>query len=205
MDEIENLHTEMRSCSRCRLRNTCKQVVPGEGRVDTSMVLLGEGPGQEEDEQGRPFIGRSGSLLREYLRLVGINTHEVYISNVVRCRPPDNRLPNPDEIEACWPWTQKTLTLIRPVIIVTLGKTPLVTLAQKLGFPKKVGQDSITKLAGVPIYLEQHGMYIYPTFHPAYVCRRADIRRDFEGQLRYLREAYPMWIKRPGVSNATSK
>lgn len=202
MDELEELNTEIKRCNRCRLRNGCTQVVPGEGRADASIVFLGEGPGQEEDEQGRPFVGRSGSLLREYLRLVGINTQEVYISNVVRCRPPDNRLPNPDEIEACWPWTQRMLKLIRPVIIVTLGKTPLTALSQQLGFFKKVGQNSITKLAGVPIYLEQNGVYIYPTLHPAYACRRADARRDFEGQLRYLKEAYPMWIKRPGGPNA---
>lgn len=202
MGDLENLHTEMRGCSRCRLRSTCKQVVPGEGRVDTSIVFLGEGPGQEEDEQGRPFIGRSGSLLRDYLRRVGIDTQEVYISNVVRCRPPDNRLPNPDEIEACWLWTQRLLKLIQPFVIVTLGKTPLMALSQKFGFSKKVGQNSITKLAGVPIYLEQNGIYVYPTFHPAYACRRSDARRDFEGQLSYLKEAYPMWVKRPGVPHA---
>jgi len=141
----------MKKCNQCRLRKTCSQVVPGEGPSDAQIVILGEGPGKDEDEEGRPFVGRSGQFLRTQLR--PIEKHGVYISNAVRCRPPDNRDPNPDETEACWPWTLKTLQVIKPKVLVTLGKPALNVVAYKFGIKVPAGGFA-DKVAGKRIYVE---------------------------------------------------
>lgn len=195
--ELEALHQEMLSCRACELRGGCSRVVPGEGAADALVVFFGEGPGEDEDTEGRPFIGRSGQFLREQLRLNDIDSEKSYISNIVRCRPPDNRPPTMTEMEACWPWMEKTLHIIKPRIIVTLGRSPLVALSQKLGFFNKVGQNKITKLAGIPIYLPNYGVYVYPMFHPAYCCRRSEARAAFSGHTKYLKLAIPSWCSRP--------
>jgi len=111
--ELEALHQEMRSCRACELRGGCSLVVPGEGAADALVVFFGEGPGEDEDKEGRPFVGRSGQFLREQMRLNSIETEKVYISNIARCRPPENRTPTMAEMEACWPWTEKTLHVIK--------------------------------------------------------------------------------------------
>lgn len=194
--ELEALHQEMLSCRACELRGGCSRVVPGEGAADALVVFFGEGPGEDEDTEGRPFIGRSGQFLREQLRLNEIDTEKSYISNIVRCRPPENRPPTMTEMEACWPWMEKTLHIIKPRIIVTLGRSPLVALSQKLGFFNKVGQNKITKLAGVPIYLADRNAYVFPLLHPAYACRKNDARASFSGGVKYLKLAVPGWLKR---------
>ena len=195
--ELEALHQEMRSCRACELRGGCSLVVPGEGAADALVVFIGEGPGEDEDREGRPFVGRSGQFLREQLRLNSIDTEKIYISNIARCRPPENRTPTMAEMEACWPWMEKTLHIIKPRIIVTLGRSPLVMISQKLGFFNKIGQNKITKLAGVPIYLPNYSIYVYPMFHPAYCCRRSEARATFSGHTKYLRLAIPSWCARP--------
>ena len=194
--ELEALHEEMRSCKACELRGGCSLVVPGEGAAGALVVFFGEGPGEDEDKEGRPFVGRSGQFLREQLRLNEIDTEKSYISNIVRCRPPENRPPTMTEMEACWPWMEKTLHIIKPRIIVTLGRSPLVALSQKLGFFNKVGQNKITKLAGVPIYLADRNAYVFPLLHPAYACRKNDARASFSGGVKYLKLAVPGWLKR---------
>jgi uracil-DNA glycosylase len=195
---LSTLHQEICSCQKCTLKHTCTQVVPGEGSANTSIVFFGEAPGEEEDIEGRPFIGRSGQLLREQMRINGIESAEVYISNAAaRCRPPGNREPTPEEMEACWEWTERTLKIIKPRVIVALGRSALIAFSSKLGFSKKVGQNTITKLAGVPIYLAEKDVYIYPMVHPAYACRNSRARADFSGHMKYLKTALPGWYARP--------
>ena len=110
-----------RECRRCRLRESCSQVVFGEGPPDARLMLIGEGPGQDEDIQGRPFVGKAGQLLDKILEAAGIQRSQVYIGNVVKCRPPGNRLPNPDEVKECRKYLERQIKLIRPSIIVCLG------------------------------------------------------------------------------------
>lgn len=198
MCKLEALHQQMMLCEKCDLcRQGRTQVIPGEGPEDAVVAFFGEGPGAEEDKLGRPFVGRSGQLFRSALQRERIPWKDIYISNTVRCRPPNNRDPLPEEADACWDWTLQTLQIIQPRIIVTLGKPALMTLAQKLGFSKQVAQGTITKLAGKPIFVEKRNFYCFPMLHPAYAARRRDAREDFNAHMKYLKLAIPGWLERP--------
>lgn len=121
-DKIAEFEHDVRNCANCALRAGCRQVVPGEGNYKSEIMLIGEGPGQKEDELGRPFVGAAGKFLDEMLASVKLKREEVYIANVVKCRPPANRDPLPEETEACWPWLETQIKLINPKLIVTLGR-----------------------------------------------------------------------------------
>ena len=122
---LEEVASDVRSCTRCRLHETRTRAVPGEGNPDTEVVFVGEGPGQNEDRQGRPFVGRAGDLLVKFLATLRWRRDEVFITNIVKCRPPDNRDPEPDEIAACAPYLQRQLEILDPALIVTLGRHSL--------------------------------------------------------------------------------
>jgi len=196
MDALSNLHSEIKACTQCSLRQGCTQVVPGEGNPEAGVVFFAEAPGAVEDERGRPLIGRSGTYFRIELARAGIKENEVYLSNIVRCRPPENRDPLPEEIESCWTWTLKTLQVIRPKVIVPMGRPALVTLSQKLGFHKKVGQNPIMKLAGIPFFVEEKHFFVFPIFHPAFAIRRSSLKPEFRAHLMYLAKAIPDWMRR---------
>ena len=119
---LEAIAAEVRDCTRCRLHETRRKAVPGEGDPDTEVVFVGEGPGQNEDREGRPFIGRAGDLLVKLLGSLGWRRSDVFITNVVKCRPPDNRDPMPDEIAACSPYLTRQLEILDPAVVVTLGR-----------------------------------------------------------------------------------
>lgn len=120
--KIEQLNQQMFSCQNCILRKTCKQVVPGEGNANSEILFIGEGPGKNEDEQGRPFVGAAGKFLDEMLASVNLERKDIYIANVVKCRPENNRDPFPDEVQTCWQWLEKQIEIIQPKLIVTLGR-----------------------------------------------------------------------------------
>jgi uracil-DNA glycosylase family 4 len=122
---LEAVATEVRSCTRCRLHETRTLAVPGEGSPDTEVVFVGEGPGFNEDRQGRPFVGRAGALLGKFLATLRWQREEVFITNIVKCRPPDNRDPEPDEIAACAPYLRRQLEILDPALVVTLGRHSL--------------------------------------------------------------------------------
>lgn len=122
---LEKLITECKECRKCVLRQNCTQVVPGEGNPDAEIMFIGEGPGQKEDELGRPFVGAAGKLLTEMINMIGLKREDVYIANIVKCRPPGNRDPLPEEAEACWPWLKKQIEIIQPKLIALLGKHSL--------------------------------------------------------------------------------
>ena len=124
---LEAIAAEVRDCTRCRLHEARRHAVPGEGSPDTEVVFVGEGPGQNEDEQGRPFVGAAGGLLTELLRSIGWRREDVFITNVVKCRPPGNRDPEPDEIAACAPYLRRQLEALDPAVVVTLGRFSLGT------------------------------------------------------------------------------
>jgi len=200
MGKLDELHQQIALCERCNLcRQGRLQSIPGEGDESSVVAFFGESPGTYEDEQGRPFVSQPGQFLRSNLRANNISCSDIYLSNVVRCRTPEDRETLPEEAEACWPWTLETLKIIQPRIIVTLGKPALMVMAHKLGFSKKVGQLTIKKLAGKPIFVEERNLYCFPMMDPAYAQRRQDSREDFTAYMRYLKLAIPGWLERPST------
>jgi len=121
-EQLEQLNKKMLACSKCVLRKTCRVVVSGEGNAETEIMFIGEGPGQKEDELGRPFVGSAGKFLDEMLGEIKTKREDIYIANVVKCRPPENRDPFPEEAIACWPWLQEQIKIINPKLIVLLGR-----------------------------------------------------------------------------------
>jgi DNA polymerase len=172
-------------CTRCGLANGRTQVVFGTGRDDADLMFVGEGPGEQEDLQGVPFVGRAGRLLTQLIEGIGMTRDDVYIANVVKCRPPGNRDPLPDEIAACSPWLDRQLELIRPKVVMTLGNFATKLLLQT--------KDGITKLRGreFPYQRAGHDAVLVPTFHPSAVLRSggtalAQARSDFVHAKRAL-------------------
>jgi DNA polymerase len=121
-ERLKKLNEEMLACKKCELRKTCTQVVPGEGSANAEIVFIGEGPGKKEDELGRPFVGAAGKFLDEMLASAKLKREDVYIANTVKCRPPNNRDPLVSEKETCWPWLERQIDVIKPRVIVTLGR-----------------------------------------------------------------------------------
>ena len=176
------------ACDLCKLASGRTQVVFGVGRADADLMFVGEGPGEQEDLKGEPFVGRAGQLLTQLIEGIGLTRDDVYIANVVKCRPPGNRDPQPDEIEACAPWLDRQLALIQPRVIVTLGN-----FATKLLLDTKEG---ITKLRGHEFAFSRAGIdaVLLPTFHPSAVLRSggkalAEARADFVRVKRALARA----------------
>ena len=174
-------------CTRCRLAEGRTQVVFGTGSPDADLLFIGEGPGFHEDRLGEPFVGAAGQLLNRMLGEIGLDRADVYIANVVKCRPPGNRDPEPDEIEACTPWLVEQISLIQPQVIVTLGN-----FATKFVLNTSTG---ITRLRG-QIH-RWHGRTVIPTFHPAAILHGggerspqfAALREDFGLVRRTLADA----------------
>jgi len=121
-EQMEKLMQEMLACRKCALRNGCKQVVPGAGSAEAEIMFIGEAPGKNEDEQGIPFVGAAGKFLDEMLLAINLKREDIYIANTVKCRPPQNRDPLPEEKDTCWNWLEKQIEIIKPKIIVTLGR-----------------------------------------------------------------------------------
>jgi uracil-DNA glycosylase len=164
---LEELGNTCSTCTACKLAGTRTQVVFGIGNPQARLMLIGEGPGQEEDRTGKPFVGQAGQLLDSILGAVGITRDEVYIANVVKCRPPNNRNPEYDEIAACEHWLLEQIRLVKPQIIITLGNVPTQwALGTTLGITKTRGNWTEFKKLSTTIPL-------LPMFHPAYLLRNA--------------------------------
>jgi uracil-DNA glycosylase len=159
---LEELRSAIGDCRRCKLCGERTNLVFGVGNSSARLMFVGEGPGRDEDLQGEPFVGRAGQLLTDIItKGMGLKREDVYIANVVKCRPPDNRNPEPDEVAACEPFLKKQIDLIRPEVIVGLGKFAVQTLLQS--------KTPITKLRGQ--WQSYRGIKMMPTFHPAYLLR----------------------------------
>ena len=152
---------EASTCTKCRLATSRTQVVFGVGNPDAQLLFIGEAPGMHEDKQGEPFVGAAGQLLTRMLGEIGLTRDEVYIANILKCRPPGNRDPQEDEIDACTPWLVEQISLIQPDVVVTLGNFATKFVLQT--------QTGITRMRG-SIY-PWHGRKVIPTFHPAAVLR----------------------------------
>jgi DNA polymerase len=153
---------EVSVCKKCRLCTTRTQTVFGEGDVDAKIFFIGEGPGETEDQTGRPFVGRAGQLLDKMIAAMGITRQQVFIANIVKCRPPDNRVPAPDEVATCTPYLVRQLEIVRPKVIVTLGLPAVKYMLedQKLTMGRVRGQ-----------WKSWRGIKLMPTYHPSYVLR----------------------------------
>jgi DNA polymerase len=187
-DTLEAVGAAAATCALCKLAGSRTQVVFGVGSRQANLMFVGEGPGEQEDIRGEPFVGRAGQLLTQLIEGIGLTRADVYIANVVKCRPPGNRDPQPDEIEACSPWLDRQIELIQPRVIVTLGN-----FATKLLLDTK---DGITKLRGreFPFSRAGHDAILIPTFHPSAVLRSggkslAESRADFVHVKRALARA----------------
>ena len=171
MTELSELRTIAESCVKCRLCETRNKVVFGTGRTDSPLIaFVGEGPGADEDRTGEPFVGRAGALLTAAItKGLGMKREDVYICNVVKCRPPENRAPLPDEVASCNGYLFRQLELIQPKVIVTLGQPAQLALSGV--------SMGITKLRGR--WLDWRGIPLMPTFHPAYILRNAAVKKEF--------------------------
>ena len=179
---LDELRSEIGDCRRCKLCAGRTHLVFGTGNPRARLMFVGEGPGRDEDLQGEPFVGRAGQLLNDIItKGMGLKRQDVYIANVVKCRPPDNRNPEPEEVAACEPFLKKQIDLIQPEIIVSLGKFAVQTLLQSKG--------PITRLRGQ--WHEYHGIKLMPTFHPAYLLRNpADKRLVWEDIKKVIKELH---------------
>lgn len=183
--QLDSLADMVRECTRCRLCQTRTHAVPGEGPVDSRIMFIGEGPGANEDQTGRPFVGAAGQLLERLLATIGLTREDVYIANVVKCRPPGNRNPESDEIEACKPYLGRQLKIIDPSIIVTLGR-----FAMERWLPDK----KISRVHGQSF--RYGSRLIVPLFHPAAALRRPEwqvaLEEDFLRLPDYVEEAHTL-------------
>lgn len=155
--ELEKLHSQIIVCAKCELHESRTNAVPGEGPADAKIMFIGEAPGQNEDQQGRPFVGAAGKLLNQLLESVGLQRSEVFITNIVKCRPPANRAPRKIEIDTCHPYLQRQIAVIKPRIICPLG-TPAISALMGPTF-------AATKVHGKPF--RRDGQVILPLYHPA--------------------------------------
>jgi DNA polymerase len=167
-ERLDEVRADLGDCQRCPLCRGRRQIVFGVGNPAASVVFVGEAPGREEDESGEPFVGEAGRLLDRILFAMGLERNQVYICNVIKCRPPANRDPVPEEIAACEPFLKHQLAAIRPHLIVTLGRFATQTLLQD--------ETPISRLRGS--WREYEGIPLLPTFHPAYLLRNPAEKRE---------------------------
>ena len=169
MRELDELNQQIRQCARCRLAQGRHLAVPGEGPERPKILFIGEAPGFHEDQQGRPFVGAAGQFLEQLLASINLTRRDVFIANVIKCRPPENREPQPDELAACRPHLERQIALLKPKLIVTLGRFSMelafagVSISRVHGIPKKVGD-----------------VVYFPMFHPAAALHQPKFRSLIE-------------------------
>ncbi|MGE0041753.1 MAG: uracil-DNA glycosylase [Vicinamibacterales bacterium] len=176
---LEALRAEIGpDCSRCKLHTLGRRhVVYGVGHPKANLMFVGEAPGEDEDRQGEPFVGRAGQLLTKIIEAIGLTREQVYIANIIKCRPPGNRNPEPDEVATCAPFLFRQVDIVRPLVVVALGKFAAQTL---LGTT-----EPITRLRGR--FHEYRGAQLMPTFHPAYLLRNPPAKREVWEDMKRVR------------------
>lgn len=181
VETLEDIRRDLGDCQRCKLGPTRTNIVFGEGNPQAELMFIGEGPGADEDRSGRPFVGRAGQLLTKMIESIGLTREQVYIANVVKSRPPENRTPERDEVATCLPFLLRQIVVIRPKLIVTLGNPATQALLDtSLG---------ITRLRGnFHDYPRLPGVRVMPTYHPAYLLRSPDKKRETWEDLKKVRD-----------------
>ncbi len=184
-DELQKIEQQVKRCTLCRLCEGRTQAVFARGRSDAELMFIGEGPGEEEDRQGLPFVGRAGKLLDKMIPAMGLDPADVYITNIVKCRPPGNREPRSDEVEACWPYLKRQIELVRPRVICTLGRPAANALLRNT--------LAMGELRGRWFLYE--GIPLLPTYHSAYLLRSPSQKKaaweDLKKIIRVLRGEKP--------------
>ena len=177
-EQLDFLAQHIADCTLCRLCEGRTQVVYGAGNPDADLMFIGEAPGRDEDIQGEPFIGRAGQLLTRIIEAMDMKREDVYITNICLCRPPNNRAPQPDEMDACLPFLHQKIDIIQPKIICLLGATAVRGLLKE--------KTGITRLRGT--FLEWRGVLVMPTYHPAYLLRNPNAKRDVWADVQKVRD-----------------
>ena len=175
---LEEIRRELGDCRRCKLHRTRRSLVFGEGNEKAKLMFIGEGPGYDEDVQGRPFVGKAGQLLTKIIQSIHLQREEVYITNIIKCRPPQNRNPETDEIDHCNPFLIKQIDAIQPQIICALGTFAAQTLLKT--------DTKITALRGR--FYELKGIKVIPTYHPAYLLRNPERKREVWQDMKMISE-----------------
>ena len=175
---LAEVREELGDCKRCKLHRTRRSIVFGEGNEKAALMFIGEGPGYEEDVQGRPFVGRAGQLLTRIIESIHLSREEVYIANIIKCRPPQNRNPEPDEIQSCNPFLTKQIHAIQPKIICALGTFSAQTLLKT--------DTKITALRGK--FYDLEGIKVIPTYHPAFLLRNPERKREVWEDMKKIDE-----------------
>lgn len=178
--DLESVHQRYARCSRCPLHRGRTRIVLGEGNPASPLMFVGEGPGADEDRQGRPFVGRAGQLLSRMLEAAEIPRAEIFITNIVKCQPPGNRTPQDEEMATCITILREQFVAIRPKLIVTLGSAPTRALIDPAA--------RITRVRGQ--WVERKGVRMMPTFHPAYLLRNPEAKREAWIDFQAIRDAY---------------
>jgi uracil-DNA glycosylase family 4 len=174
---LDAIRHELGDCQRCKLAPRRTNIVFGSGNASAELVFVGEAPGYDEDQQGLPFVGRAGQLLTKIIESINLKREDVYICNVLKCRPPDNRNPEPDEVASCNPFLRKQLAAIRPKVVCCLGTFAAQTVLQTAA--------SISKLRGR--FFDMEGMRVIATFHPAYLLRSPEKKREVWEDMKQIR------------------
>jgi len=172
--DLDAIKQTIASCTKCSLHETRTKVVPGQGSAHPEIMFIGEAPGADEDKQGQAFVGRAGKLLTKMIVAMGYTRDEVFIGNILKCRPPDNRKPMPDEMDTCMPYLKQQITTLQPKVIIALGATAVQGLLQT--------STGISKLRGTWMTFE--GIPFMPTYHPAYLLRNPSAKKDVWNDLK---------------------
>jgi DNA polymerase len=179
--DLNELFSKIKDCTKCLLYKNRTNFVFGSGNPNADVMVIGEGPGAEEDKQGLPFVGRAGQLLTEILKAIKFSRDEVYIANIVKCRPPENRTPFQDEMETCLPYLEKQIELIKPKLILCLGLTAAKGLLKK--------KESLTALRG-KVFNYHNSIKVMVTFHPAALLRNPNWKKDCWKDVQQFRKLY---------------
>lgn len=177
-ETLDDIRADIGECTRCKLHEHRTHIVFGEGNPHADLMFVGEGPGADEDATGRPFVGRAGQLLDRMIEAIGMKREQVYIANIVKCRPPGNREPEPDEVATCEPFLYRQINVIRPKLVVALGGVATKTLLRT--------KAPISKLRGR--FFDFRGTKLLPTFHPAFLLRSPNKKRDAWEDLKKVRD-----------------
>lgn len=185
-NEMGKISEAVTECRKCGLWKTRKNPVPGEGSLEPKIMFIGEAPGFNEDAQGIPFVGRAGKVLDELLEYIGLERKDVFIGNILKCRPPNNRDPQPEEIKACTPYLDRQIALIKPKMICTLGNFSTSYLLEKFGMKP----ESIGKIHGKVFSIRNLMLSskIIPLYHPAAALRNPDLKSVIREDFRVLKE-----------------
>jgi DNA polymerase len=189
---LADIVSRVAACEKCKLCETRTKTVPGQGSATPEIMFVGEAPGHDEDQQGLAFVGKAGQLLTKMIEAMGYTREEVFIGNVLKCRPPNNRTPSPEEMETCLPYLREQIRTLQPKVIISLGATALKGLVEV--------QGGITRLRGK--WLSFEDIDLMPTYHPAYLLRSPDFKKDtwqdLQTVLRHLGREIPEVKKRGG-------